>query len=198
MAREQSEAERAAGDRMEIRRLVSADWATLRRVRLASLADAPYAFSSTLTREQGFDEQLWRGRISSSAIFVAWQDGEPTGMVAGVPEQTAREAGFEQAAAGTSHLVSMWVCPRARGLGTADRLVESVCDWARADGADLVELWVTDVNARARAFYRRMGFVSTGKRQLVRPEEPDHWEEQLTRTLAERPYPAAGASTGRS
>jgi hypothetical protein len=44
-------------------------------------------------------------------------------------------------------------------------------------------LWVTEVNARARAFYRRLGFVSTGRRQLVRLEEPDHWEEQLVRRL---------------
>jgi GNAT superfamily N-acetyltransferase len=181
MAGEQSEADLAASDRAEIRRLEPDEWATLRQVRLTSLADAPDAFSSTLDREQDFDEQLWRSRIASSAIFVAWLDGRPAGMAAGVPEQTARAAGFGDAAPGVSHLVSMWVSPQARGKGIADGLVESVCQWARTDGATTVELWVTDVNARARAFYRRMGFVSTGKRQPVRPDEPDRWEEQLTR-----------------
>ncbi len=38
---------------------------------------------------------------------------------------------------------------------------------------------VTEVNGRARAFYRRLGFVPTGGRQLVRPDEPDLWKEEL-------------------
>ena len=46
-------------------------------------------------------------------------------------------------------------------------------------GAGTVTLWVTEVNDRARAFYRRLGFAPTGARQLVWPEEPDHWEEEL-------------------
>jgi ribosomal protein S18 acetylase RimI-like enzyme len=54
-----------------------------------------------------------------------------------------------------------------------------VCDAARQSGATSVTLWVTEVNGRARAFYRRLGFVPTGDRQVVRPEEPDHWEEKL-------------------
>ena len=42
-------------------------------------------------------------------------------------------------------------------------------------------LWVTEVNARALAFYQRIGFVLTGARQPVRASEPDHWEEQMIR-----------------
>jgi ribosomal protein S18 acetylase RimI-like enzyme len=42
---------------------------------------------------------------------------------------------------------------------------------------------VTEVNDRARAFYRRLGFAPTGVRQPVRPEEPDHWEEELALRL---------------
>jgi ribosomal protein S18 acetylase RimI-like enzyme len=40
-------------------------------------------------------------------------------------------------------------------------------------------LWVTEVNDRAKAFYRRMGFTPTGARQPVRPDEPDHIEAQM-------------------
>jgi ribosomal protein S18 acetylase RimI-like enzyme len=165
--------------RTEIRRLAPDGWATLRQVRLAALADAPAAFSSTLDRELGLDEQRWRERIESAAWFLAWQAGRPVGMVAGF-------AGAADAADRPGrrwHLVSMWVSPRARGRGTADRLVEEVATCARQDGADMLVLWVTDVNARGRAFYRRMGFRSTGRRQLVRPTEPDHWEEELARPL---------------
>ena len=34
-----------------------------------------------------------------------------------------------------------------------------------------------------RAFYGRLGFRPTGARQLVRPDEPDHWEEERSRDL---------------
>jgi ribosomal protein S18 acetylase RimI-like enzyme len=183
MARTQSQAGQGSDRPAEIRRLVPADWAALRQARLAALAEAPYAFSSTLERELGFDEELWRGRIASSAIFMAWQDGQPAGMAAGVSEQGARAAGYQDAGAGASHMLSMWVSPQARGRGVGDGLVEAVCDWARADGAARVELWVTDVNARARRFYQRAGFVGTGRRQQVRPDEPDHWEQQMERQL---------------
>jgi ribosomal protein S18 acetylase RimI-like enzyme len=77
----------------------------------------------------------------------------------------------------------MWVAPDCRGQGVADQLVEAVCDLARQSGAAAVTLWVTEVNGRARAFYRRLGFAPTGERQLVRPEEPEHFEEELSRKV---------------
>jgi hypothetical protein len=51
-------------------------------------------------------------------------------------------------------------------------------------GVRRITLWVADASARARAFYRRSGFRSTGRRQLVRPEEPDHWEAELMLDLS--------------
>jgi ribosomal protein S18 acetylase RimI-like enzyme len=81
------------------------------------------------------------------------------------------------------HLISMWVSPAARGQGLADRLIAAVCDLARAEGAPELELWVTLRNDRARAFYQRAGFLATGDQQLVRPQEPDHWEERMVRPL---------------
>ena len=79
----------------------------------------------------------------------------------------------------------MWVSPQARGSGLAEQLVQAVCGAARADGAARVRLWVTDANPRAQAFYERMGFFRTGTRQVVRPEEPDHWEEERALDLSQ-------------
>jgi ribosomal protein S18 acetylase RimI-like enzyme len=158
---------------ISFRRVIPADWAQLRRARLTALADAPYAFASTLQREQEFTEQTWRSRTQTSAVFAAWADGEIAGLA------SARFADDD----GGWHILGMWVSPALRGRGVADRLLRDACEHARREGAVSITLWVTEMNDRARAFYRRLGFVPTGTRQLVRPDEPDHWEEELTRTL---------------
>jgi ribosomal protein S18 acetylase RimI-like enzyme len=156
---------------LEVRRLVAANWAQLREARLAALAEAPYAFASTVAREQGFTEETWRERAGQGRTFAAWDGDAIVGLATGIDHD------------GDWHLVGMWAAPRVRGTGVAERLVAAVCDLARESGAASVTLWVTEVNGRARAFYRRCGFVPTGGRQLVRPEEPDHWEEELALRL---------------
>jgi ribosomal protein S18 acetylase RimI-like enzyme len=165
---------------IEIRRLTAADWAELRAVRLTALAEAPEAFASTLDRELGFDEATWRERLRSTAYFGA----APADPGAAPPALVGLVAGFpEPGQARGWHLVSMWVSPAVRGQGVAGRLVGAVCDLARTQGAACVALWVTDVNQRALAFYRRAGFAATGERQLVRADEPGHGEQRMVRQL---------------
>ncbi len=193
-----------------VRRVVADDWEQARDARLAALAEAPYAFSSTLAREQAFDEEVWRSRAGSGRTVAAFAGATIVGLATGIPAddfpaRDVRGDGVsgdgepdEDAPAGDApanselvtdqssssgqpdwQLAGMWVAPGYRGRGVADGLVAAVCDLARAAGASAVTLWVTEVNDRARAFYRRVGFAATGGRMLVRPEEPDHWEEEL-------------------
>jgi ribosomal protein S18 acetylase RimI-like enzyme len=169
---------------VEIRQAGPDDWAALRQVRLAALAEAPYAFGSTLDTEIDRPERHWRARIAGWPQFIAWAGAEPVGIAAGFAEPADDDDCDQAGARGNWHLVSMWVSPQARGSGTADDLVAAVSTRARADGARRLTLWVTDVNTRARAFYQRMGFRSTGRRQLVRPNEPDHWEQELALDLS--------------
>jgi 5'-3' exonuclease/ribosomal protein S18 acetylase RimI-like enzyme len=152
----------------EIRRVTPGQWAAFRDVRLAALAEAPYAFAATLDMETGYDERRWRERVSRSPYFLAWDGGRPVGMVGGYGQED-----------GGWHVISMWVAPRARGAGLADRLIGAVARHARGQNAPALTLWVTDGNDRARAFYRRAGFRSTGRRQQVRPQEPGLWEEEM-------------------
>jgi ribosomal protein S18 acetylase RimI-like enzyme len=130
----------------------------VRDVRLAALADAPDAFASTLAAERGQPEAEWRARIVALPWFLGFQDGEPAGLVAALPPDAVPDQVW--------HLVSMWVRPDARGGGLADLLVGAVTEHARRAGADRVTLWVAVGNDRARAFYRRVGFTPTGRRQL--------------------------------
>lgn len=165
----------------EIRRVQPGEWQAYRGVRLAALAEAPYAFSSTLEREQSFGEEIWRQRIRSpaAATFIAWRDGAPAGTATG----KADDPSDEYAVPGAWQLVGMWVDPSVRGFGVADQLVDAVAEHARAEGAASLVLWVTLINDRARGFYQKLGFVPTGARQPVRPEEPGHCEEQMIRLL---------------
>jgi GNAT superfamily N-acetyltransferase len=165
----------------EVRRAHPEEWQVYRQVRLAALAEAPYAFMSTLEHEQAFGEEIWRQRLGSpiAATFIAWRDGEPAGTATGVVDNP----GDEHAVPGAWQLVGMWVDPDVRGLGVAGELVEAVAGHARATGATRLFLWVTEVNDRARAFYKKLGFVPTGARQPVRQDEPEHWEEQMIRRI---------------
>ena len=156
----------------EIRRARPGDWEVLRDVRLAALADTPYAFMATLAQEQEYGESRWRERIAKSTFFLAWDGARPVGIVGTFTQDD-----------GDWHVISMWVAPPARGTGVAGQLIDTVAGHARARGAATLTLWVTDGNDRAHAFYQRLGFHSTGKRQPVRPQTPDDWEEEMLRRL---------------
>ena len=185
-----------------VRRLTQSDWAALRATRLAALAEAPYAFASTLEREQAFTEDTWRQRVGPANIAAHFGADPATPAVSGVsgnghPAPLLGLAALlrEPDLAAPEHwqLVSMWVSPQARGQGLAERLVTAVCDQASAEGAAEIGLWVTLTNPRARAFYFRAGFQPTGERMLVRPEEPDHWEERMIRPLPRTVRPRVGS-----
>jgi ribosomal protein S18 acetylase RimI-like enzyme len=143
-----------------VRRARPGDWAIVRDLRLAALADAPDAFAATLAQEASQPEAEWRARIGARPWFLGFRDGQPAGLIAGLPPRPGPDQ--DQA----WHLVSMWVSPHARGGGLAGRLVGAVTEHASRAGAAQVTLWVAVGNGRARAFYRRIGFTPTGRRQI--------------------------------
>lgn len=141
--------------RVEIRRLASGQWETLRAVRLRALFDAPYAFGSTYDDESDYDEATWRERLDAQAWFIAIDANRPVGLSAG--------GQLREPDAKVRTLRSMWVDPTHRGRNVADALVAAVATWARTDGAESLTLWATEEAERARAFYVRVGFVPTGE-----------------------------------
>jgi GNAT superfamily N-acetyltransferase len=152
MARVTGEPEPSRPGVPAITRLGEDDWRVWREVRLAALADAPSAFASALEKEEALREDDWRAMIREAAIFVATTGGVPVGVAAGLPRRPARERG----------LGAMWVTPEWRGSGVAAMLASAVAGWARAQGCVRVGLWVPTDNARARRFYQRQGFRTTG------------------------------------
>ncbi|MFP8962191.1 GNAT family N-acetyltransferase [Streptomyces nanhaiensis] len=138
-----------------MRELTAGDWAGWRELRLAALAEAPYAFGSRLADWQGGGdrEERWRARLGvPGAHFAALLEGRPVGQVSGVAEPGGEAA----------ELVSMWVGPDARGRGVGDALVRAVEGWARRAGARKLRLSVMPGNEHAAALYRRHGFEDLG------------------------------------
>jgi ribosomal protein S18 acetylase RimI-like enzyme len=61
-------------------------------------------------------------------------------------------------------VLGMGLLPDYRGRGLGERLIRSALDAARVAGFERVSLTVYGRNTRAAALYRKVGFVSEGKR----------------------------------
>lgn len=156
----------------QIRVAVPEDWAAVRRVRLAALADAPSAFWSSFEEEVGQSEQQWRERIARGLKLLAL-DGERVVGHAGGFVPTDRPDDVE--------LVAMWVDPAARGRGIGAALIEALADWAESIGSTRLHLWVEEKNAAAYGLYRRRGFEPTGQRQPM--PSGGRWELAMARPV---------------
>lgn len=136
-----------------LRELTVDDWAQWKEMRLAALAEAPYAFHTRIEDWVGAAEDRWRSRLEIPGRFlIADLDGRKAGIVCGLPPD----------ATGVADLLSLWVAPFARGRGVSDALVVAVLDWAREQSAERVALHVVEGNAAANGLYLRHGFVEMG------------------------------------
>jgi GNAT superfamily N-acetyltransferase len=153
---------------VEISRITPDDGPELRAVRLAALADAPFAFGATLAEEAARTDAEWsdRARWASAGVeritLLAREEERVVGIAGGYRE----EIGSTEV-----HLVSVWTAPEARRSGLGRLLVGAVIDWAEETGASSVGLWVTRGNAPAHLLYESMGFGETGEYQPL-PSDP--------------------------
>lgn len=151
------------------------DWQIWRELRLAALAEAPYAFGSRLADWQGKGdrEERWRTRLSIPGSYnvVAVLHGQPVGLASGIPVGN-----------GEAELISMWVAPAARGRGLGDQLVAAVERWARQVPIGVLRLAVAEGNDAAAALYLRNGFSFTGEPGELMPDGV-HWEQVMAKRL---------------
>jgi ribosomal protein S18 acetylase RimI-like enzyme len=155
--------------------LLSMDnWRLLRSVRLRALRDSPTAFAAELETEAEFDEDEWRSLLGQHRWFVVDSDIGTVGIAAVRP-------GADWPI--SCHIESMWVAPTVRGEGIAQYLMGQVMEKLRADGGRTVLLWVLDGNDRARSFYAKVGFTSTGERQQLTVGNRTEYEERFCRKI---------------
>jgi tRNA(Arg) A34 adenosine deaminase TadA/GNAT superfamily N-acetyltransferase len=158
-------------ERAVVVRLGEDDWEQARDLRIASLAESPQAFGSTVQQALTFDEDRWRQRLRTATTWHArlWERSVGTVTLRADPDRPA-----------TAEITGMWVDPEVRGLGVGSQLIETVVDQWRALAGRQLSLWVVDGNQSALALYERCGFSPAGRVETM----PDgRVERELVRAL---------------
>jgi ribosomal protein S18 acetylase RimI-like enzyme len=161
-----------------VRRVRPGDGPRLRELRVAALAQTPIAFLETHAEAVRHRPQDWEDRVArhaagaACAMYVADAGDRWVGMMGGYVDP-----------AGRAVLIAVHVDPAFRGGPVAGRLLAAVAGWARTEvGADRLWLEVHEDNARARSFYRRVGFTETGVRRPY-PLDPSRDELEMVLPL---------------
>ncbi len=138
-----------------IRRLQGdADAELYREIRLELLRLSPESYGSDHATESAHSSQHFVSRLEESWIFAAFLGDDLVG-VAGL----AVDRGVKRSHKG--FLWGVYVRPKARNLGIARRLAETVLAEARGK-VELVQLSVERRNLHARRLYTGLGFVEYG------------------------------------
>ncbi len=146
-----------------------ADAATV-RVRPATAGDREWILPLA-PRLHDFGPPPYRERAVMDRAVVASIDGALTGAAPGAEVLVAEGAegeglGFVHLHGATDfftgeqhgHVSDIVVAPQAQGRGVGHVLMAAAEAWARSRGYRLLSLHVFDGNARARSFYRQLGY----------------------------------------
>ena len=151
-----------------IRRLQFGEVQLFRRMRLASLQDAPHAFSSTYESALLRSAESWREQADSTAqgaeraTFIAFSDDTPIGIAA-----LYRLPGHTD----VGETLQVWVAPEHRGKGIARGLMNALFVWASQNGFRRVIATLTKENARAIGFYCKYGFALPNEPSQTAPQD---------------------------
>lgn len=140
----------------DIRLLGAEDVEVFRRIRLEALRAEPESFASSVGDWEKLSDEEWRQRIDAAAVFVAFRDGTPVGIMGLLRERASKMAH-------RATVIMVYVQESLRGSGLARMLLETLVDHARHQGIRQLELWVSAENPKAIGFYRRERFVAVGR-----------------------------------
>jgi ribosomal protein S18 acetylase RimI-like enzyme len=162
-------------DGIRIEAVTAALLPTYRDVRIAALIDSPRAFWTTYEQASSRTDDLW----------ATWLDEGPKTWLAFAGDSPVGTVGLwrgDDQPHDEITLVGMWVATVVRGTDVAERLVRTALGAAADAGVRRVVLDVAHENARAWAFYSRMGFRATGEVGSM-PWDPAVTEESMVLDL---------------
>lgn len=121
----------------------------------------PGDFLSQLSRGKCFARWLRRlmnPKPGSERIWVVELGGELVGYA---QSERCRDRGASPA---TAELTTLYLAPKAWGLGVGRALLDMVILDAEHRGAREIMLWVLEANTRARRFYKKAGFTPDARK----------------------------------
>jgi len=119
-------------------------------------------------------EQGWQELVTTETVIVAEPGSQIVGMVALAADGSVPSRLL---------LKRLHVLPGSWGQGIGAQLHDKVIDLARQRGADKLNLWVLEDNARARGMYERRGWTLAEPRRTF-ANQPTHIVDVLyTRRL---------------
>ena len=157
---------------IEIRRLLPADAALYRDIRLEALRVSPEAFGSAYETESAHPVEWFADRLKRGAVILgAFRGGELAGIVGFVAAEGPKQRH-------KGELVSMYVRPAARCAGVGRRLIDAALELA-AETVELVLIAVVKGNEQAHRLYRSAGFVEYGLEQRALKFDGRYYDEIL-------------------
>jgi ribosomal protein S18 acetylase RimI-like enzyme len=163
---------------LEVRRIRASEWRRYRELRLEALQDSPLAFVEQYRESLAQPDQFWQDRVeraaagSTSSMFVAIRAERFVAKASCFVESDITQYV-------SAHVVGVYVTPQSRAEGVADALLAAVIGWAQDEAhANRIRLFVMQTNDRAVAFYRRIGFVTTGA-TMAYPPDPTYSEHEM-------------------
>ena len=146
-----------------IRRIQIGEADLFKRMRLASLRDAPYAFSSTYESALRRSAESWREQADSTAqgadraTFIVFSYDAPIGIAALYRHPSQTDVG---------EVIQVWVAPEYRGKRVAWDLMDAIFEWAGDNSFRTITATITKGNTRALRFYRKYGFALADETSL--------------------------------
>jgi RimJ/RimL family protein N-acetyltransferase len=137
------------------RRIQSGEADLFKQIRLTSLQNAPYAFSSTYDSALQRTAESWREQAESTALgidratFITFSNDEPVGIAALYRLDNQADVG---------EMLQVWVAPEYRGTSVAWDLMNAIFTWANKYNFRTVLAKVANENSRAVKFYIKYGF----------------------------------------
>jgi RimJ/RimL family protein N-acetyltransferase len=156
---------------IEVRRLLPADAARYRDIRLEGLQQSPEAFGSIYEIESAEPLSWFAERLGDSAIFGGFDGPDLLGIVGFFIKRGAKETH-------KGVLWGMYVRASARKTGLGRRLAEAIIDHAR-QRVEILQLRVVAGNEPARRLYARLGFVDYGIEKNSLKQGGRYWDEVL-------------------
>lgn len=139
---------------MLIRPATTSDIADVARVHVAAWDAAKEGLDLTTRRTLEDREDLWARFLDAGrgALWLAEAEGGVVGFCAIGPSR-------DEDRAGESEIYTLYVDPHRWGRGIGSALM------SQAPLDEVVSLWVSEANHRARSFYAHHGFLPDGARE---------------------------------